>query len=107
MIVWINLQNIRQDNNVIPSYNALDANGNCKSQSAITKDVKKYKSNGIINIRTYSQQCNQLDLILKAIKSAGGGMTILTAVWIDGKTDLKNLLLHQSKIVTSRLSPRK
>jgi len=85
----------------------LDANGQCKSQSAVTKDVKKYKSNGIINIRTYAQQCNQLDLILNAIKSAGGGMTVLTAVWIDGKISLEKFsLLHQDTIVTYRLSRR-
>ncbi|CAO3694671.1 unnamed protein product [Umbelopsis ramanniana] len=93
------------------TYNALDANGQCKTQSAITKDVKKYKSNGIINIRTYAQQCNQLDLILNAIKSAGGGMTVLTAVWIDGNnsnylTEVKTLThtLSSNKLSSSYIS---
>lgn len=63
----------------------MNADGSCKTQSAVNTDIKKFKSNGIINIRTYAQQCNQLDHILNGIKSAGGGMTVLAAVWIDGK----------------------
>ncbi|KAG1242865.1 hypothetical protein G6F68_016015 [Rhizopus microsporus] len=44
------------------------------------------KSNGITHIRTYSQECDQLPSILKAIKAQGGGMTVLAAVWLDGSS---------------------
>jgi exo-beta-1,3-glucanase (GH17 family) len=55
------------------------------SQANVSKDISSFKQNGILNVRTYAQECNQLDQILTGIASAGGGMTVIAAVWVDGK----------------------
>lgn len=44
------------------------------------------KQNGILNIRTYSQECDQLPNILSAIEKQGGGMTVMAAAWLDGSS---------------------
>jgi exo-beta-1,3-glucanase (GH17 family) len=45
--------------------------------------VQDFKTNGIMNIRTYSQECDQLKNILSAID---GSMTVTAAVWLDGSS---------------------
>ncbi|KAG1442007.1 hypothetical protein G6F56_011242 [Rhizopus delemar] len=72
------------------SYNARDSSGTCLSASQVASSIKLMKSKGITHIRTYSQECDQLPSILKAIKSNGGGMTVLAAVWIQGNTNDDN-----------------
>lgn len=42
------------------SYNPMNADDSYKTQTAVIKDIKKVKSNGIINIRTYVQHYYQL-----------------------------------------------
>jgi exo-beta-1,3-glucanase (GH17 family) len=63
------------------------------------------KSNGINNIRTYSQECDQLPNIINAIKSNGGGMSVLAAVWIDGSSnddkEIATLKSNLAKVDTS------
>jgi exo-beta-1,3-glucanase (GH17 family) len=54
------------------------------SQANVNKDIARFKENGIINVRTYAQECDQLEQIVKAIAAAGGGMTVVAGVWIDG-----------------------
>jgi len=54
------------------------------SQANVNIDIARFKQNGIINVRTYAQECDQLEQILNAIAAAGGGMTVVAAVWIDG-----------------------
>ncbi|GAA5795838.1 glycoside hydrolase superfamily [Helicostylum pulchrum] len=66
------------------TYTARNSDGQCQTAQEIAASVKSMKSKGINNIRTYSQECNQLPAILDAINSSGGGMTVLAAVWIDG-----------------------
>lgn len=66
------------------TYTPLKADGTCRTATDITATVKRMKAAGISNIRTYSQNCNQLATILKAIKANGGGMTVLAGVYIDG-----------------------
>ncbi|ORE03998.1 glycoside hydrolase [Rhizopus microsporus var. microsporus] len=69
------------------TYTARNSDGSCQSASQIANSVKLMKSNGIMHIRTYSQECNQLSAILNAINAQGGGMTVLAAVWIDGTSN--------------------
>lgn len=69
------------------TYTARNSDGSCQSASEIANSVREMKAVGINNIRTYSQECNQLPAILKAIKETGGGMTVLAAVWIDGSSN--------------------
>jgi exo-beta-1,3-glucanase (GH17 family) len=57
------------------------------SQANVNSDIANFKQNGIINIRTYAQECDQLDQILNGIASAGGGMTVVAGVWVDSKFD--------------------
>ncbi|KAG1295249.1 hypothetical protein G6F66_004505 [Rhizopus arrhizus] len=68
------------------TYNARHSDGSCQSASEVSDSIKLMKSNGITHIRTYSQECDQLPSILKAIKAQGGGMTVLAAVWLDGSS---------------------
>ncbi|CEI98057.1 hypothetical protein RMCBS344292_12174 [Rhizopus microsporus] len=69
------------------TYTARNSDGSCQSASQIADSVKLMKSKGIMHIRTYSQECNQLSAILSAIDAQGGGMTVLAAVWIDGTSN--------------------
>lgn len=64
------------------TYSPFNPDGTCKTASQITSAIKTMKSDGFKNIRTYQQNCNQLDTILKAIHSDGGGMTVLAGVRI-------------------------
>ncbi|KAG2181844.1 hypothetical protein INT44_008660 [Umbelopsis vinacea] len=66
------------------TYNPKNSDGSCMSQANVNKDIAKFKQNGIINVRTYAQECNQLEQIVNAIATAGGGMTVVAGVWIDG-----------------------
>ncbi|KAI8875455.1 glycoside hydrolase family 17 protein [Backusella circina FSU 941] len=66
------------------TFSGHNSDGSCMSEKEITNSVHLMKSHGIKNIRTYSQECDQLDAILKAIKKEGGGMRVLAAVWLDG-----------------------
>ncbi|KAI8356092.1 glycoside hydrolase superfamily [Choanephora cucurbitarum] len=85
------------------SYTARNSDGSCQSSSQITASVKMMKSSGISHIRTYSQECDQLPNILKAIDSAGGGMTVLAAVWIDGTAnDDKEIQALKSTLSSSK-----
>jgi glucan 1,3-beta-glucosidase len=69
------------------TYTARNSDGSCQSASEIAHSVQQMKAAGINNIRTYSQECDQLSSILKAINTNGGGMTVLAAVWIDGTSN--------------------
>jgi exo-beta-1,3-glucanase (GH17 family) len=62
-----------------------NSDGSCMPSKEVAKSIHSMKSHGIKNIRTYSQECDQLDAILKAIKKEGG-MTVLAAVWLDGSS---------------------
>jgi exo-beta-1,3-glucanase (GH17 family) len=55
------------------------------NQTDVNSDIIRFKQNGIINIRTYAQECDQLDQILNGIASASGGMTVVAGVWVDSK----------------------
>jgi len=65
------------------TYNPKNSDGSCMSQANVNSDIANFKQNGIINIRTYAQECDQLDQILNGIASAGGGMTVVAGVWVD------------------------
>ncbi|KAI9278678.1 glycoside hydrolase superfamily [Phascolomyces articulosus] len=69
------------------TYTAKSSDGSCHSAEQVSEYVKRFKNNGIKNIRTYSQECDQLPNILNAIKKNGGGMKVLTAIWIGGEND--------------------
>ncbi|KAI9483021.1 MAG: glycoside hydrolase superfamily [Benjaminiella poitrasii] len=69
------------------TYTARNPDGSCQTTTEIMNAVKQMKSDGISSIRTYSQECNLLPNILKAIQTNGGGMTVLAAVWIDGTSN--------------------
>jgi exo-beta-1,3-glucanase (GH17 family) len=85
------------------TFNAYNTDGSCMSASDIQAAVRQMKNLGISNIRTYSQECNQLPSILNAIDQMGGGVGVLAAVWIDGSSnDAKEIeklksVLHQGK----------
>ncbi|KAI8889687.1 glycoside hydrolase family 17 protein [Backusella circina FSU 941] len=85
------------------TFNAYNSDGSCMSTTDIHAAIRKMKNLGISNIRTYSQECNQLSNILNAIDQLGGGIDVLAAVWIDGSSNdgkeiekLKSVL-HQNK----------
>jgi glucan 1,3-beta-glucosidase len=69
------------------TYSPFNPDGTCKTASQITSSIKQMKSVGIVNIRTYQQNCNQLATILNAIHSVGGSMTVLAGVRIDGSSN--------------------
>ncbi|KAI9250775.1 glycoside hydrolase superfamily [Sporodiniella umbellata] len=69
------------------TYTARNANGGCLSAGQVASAVKEMKSKGITHVRTYSQECDQLPSLLKAIQANGGGMTVLAAVWIQGNAN--------------------
>ncbi|KAG2203265.1 hypothetical protein INT47_000185 [Mucor saturninus] len=93
------------------TYTARNSNGECQSSQEIAASVKLMKSSGVHSIRTYSQECDQLPAILDAIKSQGGGMTVLASVWIDGTSKdqeeistLKSVLAnHDTSAITGIL----
>ncbi|KAI8140091.1 glycoside hydrolase superfamily [Fennellomyces sp. T-0311] len=69
------------------TYTAKASDGACHNADQVNNFVKRFKDNGITHIRTYSQECDQLPKILKAIEKNGGGMQVLAAAWIDGDND--------------------
>jgi exo-beta-1,3-glucanase (GH17 family) len=89
------------------TYTARNSDGSCQSASEITNAVHQMKAAGINNIRTYSQECNQLPAILNAIKSNGGDMTVLAAVWIDGTSNDNDEIATLKQVLNSTpdLSP--
>lgn len=65
-------------------YTAKHPDGSCHNANDVLQYVKKFKSHGIMNIRTYSQECNQLTNIINAIESVDPAMKVMAAVWIAG-----------------------
>ncbi|KAI7855252.1 glycoside hydrolase superfamily [Circinella umbellata] len=63
------------------TYTAKGSDGSCHNAGQVAEAVKRFKANGIKNIRTYSQECDQLPNILKAIGDNGGDMKVLAGVW--------------------------
>lgn len=87
------------------TFTARHSDGSCQSAAEIQNSVKLMKASGIKSIRTYSQECEQLPNIINAIKSNGGGMTVLAAVWIDGSsnddTEIATLKSNLAKVDNS------
>ncbi|KAJ2961638.1 hypothetical protein NQZ79_g3200 [Umbelopsis isabellina] len=81
------------------TYNPKNSDGSCMSQANVSKDISNFKKNGILNIRTYAQECNQLDQILNGIASAGGGMTVVAAVW---SLSFSNISPHLSTLGSNK-----
>ena len=73
------------------TYTAKGSDGSCHSPEQVSEFIKRFKDNGIKNIRTYSQECDQLPNILDAIQKNGGDMKVLAAVWIGGDDDDKEI----------------
>ncbi|KAI8140359.1 glycoside hydrolase superfamily [Fennellomyces sp. T-0311] len=73
------------------TYTGRTSDGTCHSPEQVSEFVKRFKDNGIQNIRTYSQECDQLPNILKAIEKNGGGMKVLAAIWLDGNNDQEEI----------------
>ncbi|KAI9499209.1 glycoside hydrolase superfamily [Zychaea mexicana] len=69
------------------TYTAKGSDGSCHSAEQVSESIKRFKDNGIMNIRTYSQECDQLPNILNAIQENGGDMKVLAAIWIGGDND--------------------
>ncbi|KAI9020032.1 glycoside hydrolase superfamily [Phycomyces nitens] len=84
------------------TYTARNSDGSCQTSSQVATTFQKFRRNGILNIRTYSQECDQLTLILQAIDSMGGGMTVMAGVWIDG-TDSDNTEIRTIASVVRRV----
>lgn len=88
------------------TFTGRSSSGACLSAHEVAASLKSMKSKGISHIRTYSQECDQLPAILDAIKSNGGGMTVLAAVWIDGSSnDDKEINTLKSVIKNHDTSP--
>ncbi|KAI8331404.1 glycoside hydrolase superfamily [Chlamydoabsidia padenii] len=68
------------------TYTARNSDGSCQSAQQVYQYVKDFKSSGIMNIRTYSQECNQLTHIINAIASIDPSMSVTAAVWLDGSS---------------------
>lgn len=87
------------------TFTARHSDGSCQTAAEIQNSVKLMKASGIKSIRTYSQECNQLPNIINAIKSNGGGMSVLAAVWIDGSnnddTEIASLKSNLAKVDNS------
>lgn len=87
------------------TFTARHSDGSCQTAADIQNSVKLMKAAGIKSIRTYSQECNQLPNIINAIKSNGGGMSVLAAVWIDGSnnddTEIATLKSNLAKVDNS------
>ncbi|KAI7865151.1 glycoside hydrolase superfamily [Spinellus fusiger] len=66
------------------TYTAKHPDFSCQTQDEILKTIQQFNRNNIRNIRTYSQECNQLAYILSAIAKTNTQMKVLAAVWIDG-----------------------
>ncbi|KAI7907795.1 glycoside hydrolase superfamily [Cokeromyces recurvatus] len=83
------------------SYNSRNPDGSCQTTQEAIDTIKSMKLHGIQHIRTYSQGCNALPNIIKGIEAAGGGMTVLAAVWIDGTSnDDKEIALLEENLNT-------
>ncbi|CAO3646547.1 unnamed protein product [Cunninghamella blakesleeana] len=68
------------------TYTAKHPDGSCHSAQDVLHYVTDFKKNGIMNIRTYSQECDQLTNIIQAIEKVDTSMSVSAAVWIDGSS---------------------
>ncbi|ORZ15903.1 glycoside hydrolase superfamily [Absidia repens] len=68
------------------TFTAKNSDGSCQNAQEVLQYVKDFKNNGIMNIRTYSQECDQLTNIINAIDSVDKSMSVTAAVWIDGSS---------------------
>ncbi|CAO3622622.1 unnamed protein product [Cunninghamella echinulata] len=66
------------------TYTAKNDDGSCHSAKDVLQYVTDFQKNGIMNIRTYSQECDQLANIIDAIEKVDSSMRVAAAVWIDG-----------------------
>ncbi|KAI8341647.1 glycoside hydrolase superfamily [Chlamydoabsidia padenii] len=66
------------------TYTAKHPDGSCHNADQVLQYVTRFKKHGIMNIRTYSQECNQLPNIIHAITSVDPSMSVTAAVWLDG-----------------------
>lgn len=64
------------------TYTGKSADGQCHSADQVSQMVKRFQKNGIQHIRTYSQECDILPNLLKAIQNTD--MQVVAAAWIDG-----------------------
>ncbi|KAI8073334.1 glycoside hydrolase superfamily [Gongronella butleri] len=78
------------------TFNGSDSNGKCMSYDATLKMVQRFNSNGVLNIRTYSQECDVLPNVVKAIEATNSKMTVMAAAWIAGTSadqgEIKSLI---------------
>ncbi|KAI1847320.1 hypothetical protein JX265_006440 [Neoarthrinium moseri] len=63
------------------TYTPYDSNGNCKSASAVTEDIKAISEKGISTVRVYSTDCDTLPNVGSAC--AAHGVRMIIGIFID------------------------
>ncbi|KAI8380963.1 glycoside hydrolase superfamily [Radiomyces spectabilis] len=83
------------------TYTGLNPDGSCQSPAQVLKSMQTFKKHGIMNVRTYSQECDQLPHILDAMQKTDPAMTVLAAVWIEGSDRDEKEIKQLQKVLES------
>ncbi|ORX61411.1 glycoside hydrolase [Hesseltinella vesiculosa] len=88
------------------TYTARTSAGQCQTYEEVLATIQRFNKNGVMNIRTYSQECGQLPNIVKAIEATNSQMTVMAAAWIGGsddQTEINTLLTNVKNVQNKKI----